>query len=151
MAVHSLFVTIVRGRELNVAGLRRSWLKFRCRAGFQARPKSPNCCCFCRDARSTIQWYVKHYLDDVYFPISLCCRSHITVLLGKGFTVCSASASKYDLDLDIPLVHEFRARCILISPVLTVLCVCSLTDPHKSILLLPFQVQNPVNPSDLNW
>ena len=57
--------------------------------------------------------YVKHYLDDVYFPISLCCRSHITVLLGKGFTVCSASASKYDLDLDIPLVHEFRARCIL--------------------------------------
>ena len=95
--------------------------------------------------------YVKHYLDDVYFPISLCCRSHITVLLGKGFTVCSASASKYDLDLDIPLVHEFRARCILISPVLTVLCVCSLTDPHKSILLLPCQVQNSVNPSDLNW
>ncbi|KAG2587062.1 hypothetical protein PVAP13_5NG097400 [Panicum virgatum] len=57
---------------------------------------------------------------------------------GKGFTVCSTSASKYYLDLDIPQVQEFHA---------------SLTDPHKPILLHPCQVQNPVNPADLvkNW
>ncbi|PVH39285.1 hypothetical protein PAHAL_5G470000 [Panicum hallii] len=57
---------------------------------------------------------------------------------GKGFTVCSTSTSKYYLDLDIPQVQEFRA---------------SLTDPHKPIHLLPCQVQNPVNPTDLvkNW
>lgn len=57
---------------------------------------------------------------------------------GKGFTVCSTSASKYYLDLDIPQVQEFHA---------------SLIDPHKPILLHPCQVQNPVNPADLvkNW
>ncbi|KAG2587063.1 hypothetical protein PVAP13_5NG097400 [Panicum virgatum] len=43
---------------------------------------------------------------------------------GKGFTVCSTSASKYYLDLDIPQVQEFHA---------------SLTDPHKPILLHPCQ------------
>ncbi|CAO2185585.1 unnamed protein product [Urochloa humidicola] len=53
---------------------------------------------------------------------------------GKGFTVRSASASKYYLDLDIPEVQEFRA---------------SLTDPHRRIDRLPCQVQNPVNPADL--
>jgi len=103
-------------------------------------------------------------LRTFLFP---CVADLISLLcyLGKGFTVCSTSASKYYLDLDIPEVHEFRARCILsefddlyfldryISPVLTVLCLCSLMDPHKSILLLPCQLQNPVNPSHLvkNW
>lgn len=52
----------------------------------------------------------QHYIAPFLFPcvadiISLSCY------LGKGFTVRSTTASKYYLDLDIPEVQEFRARC----------------------------------------
>jgi hypothetical protein len=70
------------------------------------------------------------------------------VLLGFGYTTGARVPCK------VPeWIQWFIILDKYISPVLTVLCVRSLTDPHKPIHLLPCQVQNPVNPTDLvkNW
>ena len=102
----------------------------------------------------------------MYFPISLCCRSHFTVmlfrqrvysllnisfkvLLGFGYT----TGARVPCKVHFEWIQWFIVLNKYISPDLTVLRVCSLTDPHKPILLHPCQVQNPVNPADLvkNW
>ena len=64
------------------------------------------------DLRTMLSVMLSNIICTFPFPcaadlISLACY------LGKGFTVCSTSASKYYLDLDIPQVQEFHARCIL--------------------------------------
>ncbi|RLN23260.1 hypothetical protein C2845_PM07G02000 [Panicum miliaceum] len=83
----NIFLCDLRGRELNVALFGDLGRNFNAEQVSMQGRKAPIVAVF---AGMLVRWYK-----------------------GIGFTVCSTSASKYYLDLDIPQVHEFRARASL--------------------------------------